>query len=128
MREECTRCESRERCFEQCGGQPQYCSEFQDGQSQVITDSLGLDDLARALEEVDQHEAICKECEDKPGCWGANGDDMPDGCTKWSPALAQAFGGKRPSYEEMRQIERECGDKDCAEICGKMGIFYCPLK
>jgi hypothetical protein len=54
---------------------------------------------------------------------------MPDGCTKWDPELAEAFlGSRRPSREEMSRIEEECGEKSCEELCGKMGIFHCPLK
>jgi hypothetical protein len=34
----------------------------------------------------------------------------------------------RPSKEEMEWIEQNCGDKPCSEVCGRLGIVYCPLK
>ena len=128
MRDECANCPNRERCLKE--GEPAYCSDFQDKQSVAITNELSpmLDELEQMLEEVYRHDAICSTCEDKPGCWGANGDEMPDGCTKWDPALAEAFGLKHPSDKEMEIIEQECGIKSCADVCGRFGIFHCPLK
>jgi hypothetical protein len=36
---------------------------------------------------------------------------------------------KRPTPEEMEWIEKTCdGEKPCEEICGKLGLAYCPLK
>jgi hypothetical protein len=35
---------------------------------------------------------------------------------------------KKPTKEQMEHIEKNCGDKPCEEVCGKLGIWYCPLK
>jgi hypothetical protein len=34
----------------------------------------------------------------------------------------------RPSEEEMKWIGENCDDLPCDEVCGKLGIGYCPLK
>jgi hypothetical protein len=33
-----------------------------------------------------------------------------------------------PTEEEMEWIEKNCGTKPCDEICGKLKVWYCPLK
>jgi len=35
---------------------------------------------------------------------------------------------KRPSEQEMEIIEELCGTKDCADICGIIGLVTCPMK
>jgi len=34
----------------------------------------------------------------------------------------------KPTPDQMTWIEQNCGDKPCQDICGKLGVWHCPLK